>query len=95
MSKSQDAMPGSQQQVVSCIVAALKADARRDIYEARYPRDEFWISYQGGGPFAGSVVKAMATNGLLVRKYPDCECYTLAANDKLSHGHPTTQKDTI
>ena len=64
------------------IVDALKADAKRDLYEANYPRDEYWITYQGGGPFPGDVVKQMVASGLLVRKYPDCECYTLAPTRK-------------
>lgn len=82
----EDASSRLHQRIVSCIVASLKADPRRDIYEARYPKNEFWITYQGGGPFAGSIVKSMALDGLLVRKYQNCECYMLAANVALSGG---------
>lgn len=59
------------------IVAALSADARRDIYQAAHPPFEFWITYRGGGPFHKDTVDRMFKEGKLVRRYPTSECYTL------------------
>lgn len=68
------------------VAEILKADRRREIYQADRRPEEYWISYQGGGPVQRGVVMQMVQTGLLRRKYPDCECYELAANDKLRHG---------
>lgn len=75
----------SQHGLVSRIVEILRADKRRDIYEAKYPKGEYWITYQGGGPFPYSVIMQMFNSGMLARKYENCECYQLAANAKSSH----------
>lgn len=66
------------------IIAALRADERRDIYQAdpRYYYDgrspEFFVTYKGGGPFSMSTVLEMVTAGTLIQKYPNCHCYKLA-----------------
>jgi len=60
------------------ILSALTQDARRDIYEANYPKGEYWISYQGGGPFSVVVVNEMLCDGLLKRKFENCNCFELA-----------------
>lgn len=60
------------------IIAALKADPRRDIYESGDRRGDYWISYQGGGPFPRVQVLSLFEQGILKRKYPNCECYALA-----------------
>lgn len=66
------------------IVEALKADVRRDIYESatgwrgETPSGEYWITYQGGGPFTKDVVMCMVKSGTLKRRYENGECYHLA-----------------
>ena len=62
------------------IVALLEENKERDIYEAGGTPGEFWITYQGGGPFRKDDVMKMVDAGLLHRKYATGECYVLLAN---------------
>jgi hypothetical protein len=66
------------------ILTALEEDKRREIYRAGPPpfgrrrTDDYWISFQGGGPFQEEVVRSMVRDGLLKRKYEGCDCYDLS-----------------
>lgn len=60
------------------IIALLGRDSRRDIYQSGSAPYEFYISYQGGGPFNREDVLEMFNSGVLERKYPEGECYRLA-----------------
>ena len=66
------------------IIQALCADSRRDVYEAGGAggngNGQYFVSYQGGGPFTKATVLGMVEKKLLRRKYKTCECYVLVQN---------------
>lgn len=70
-----------EQKEARTILDALRADKRRDTYQAdpkyTHGQMEFWITHQGGGPFRSQTVLALVESGLLKQKYQNCQCYTL------------------
>ena len=64
--------------IVSQIIEILKADPRRDIYISA--RNDYWITYQGGGPWQADAVRQMVLAGLIKQKWPGTECYVLSEN---------------
>lgn len=65
------------------VLSALKADPRRDVYET-IKGNEFWVSYQGGGPISGETIGQMLEQNLLKARWPDdpkAKCYILTHHD--------------
>lgn len=52
------------------ILEALSADPRRSVYVGEGGL-EWWIDWQGGGPFLGRDVHALRDAGLLTSTFPD------------------------
>lgn len=60
------------------IIRALEADPKREVYESGDHCGDYWITYQGGGPFQRAAILHLIDTQFLVRKYDDMELYVLS-----------------